>query len=45
MAIGPGRGMYTEPTGLLNVKVDGRLTYFEWINAGCYTPTHGRAAR
>lgn len=25
---------YTEPTGLLRVKVDGRRTYFEWINAG-----------
>jgi hypothetical protein len=27
---------YAEPTGLLNVKVDGRRTYFEWINAGHY---------
>ncbi len=27
---------YSEPTGLLNVKVDGRRTYFEWINAGHY---------
>jgi alpha-amylase/alpha-mannosidase (GH57 family) len=27
---------YVEPTGLLNVKVDGRRTYFEWINAGHY---------
>jgi alpha-amylase/alpha-mannosidase (GH57 family) len=26
----------TEPTGLLSVKVDGRRTYFEWINAGHY---------
>ena len=25
---------YTEPNGLLQVKVDGRLTYFEWISAG-----------
>ncbi len=24
------------PTGLLKVKVDGRRTYFEWINAGHY---------
>ena len=36
--------LYTEPTSLLNVKVDGRLTYFEWLNAGCYLPTHGRGA-
>ena len=27
---------YSEPTGLLHVKVDGRRTYFEWINAGRY---------
>jgi hypothetical protein len=27
---------YSEPTGLLRVKVDGRRTYFEWINAGHY---------
>ena len=26
--------LHTQPTGLLNVKVDGRRTYFEWINAG-----------
>ena len=26
--------LHSEPTGLLNVKVDGRRTYFEWINAG-----------
>jgi alpha-amylase/alpha-mannosidase (GH57 family) len=26
----------SEPTGLLSVKVDGRRTYFEWINAGHY---------
>ena len=25
---------YSEPTSLLNVKVDGRRTYFEWLNAG-----------
>jgi hypothetical protein len=25
---------YTEPTGLLQVKVNGRRSYFEWINAG-----------
>ena len=28
--------IYTEPTGLLNVKVDGRRSYFKWINAGHY---------
>ena len=28
--------VYTEPTGLLSVKVDGRRSYFEWINAGHY---------
>lgn len=27
---------YTVPSGLLRVKVDGRRTYFEWINAGHY---------
>ena len=28
--------LFSEPTGLLRVKVDGRRTYFEWINAGHY---------
>lgn len=28
--------LHSEPTGLLNVKIDGRRTYFEWINAGHY---------
>jgi alpha-amylase/alpha-mannosidase (GH57 family) len=27
---------YSDPTGLLSIKVDGRRTYFEWINAGHY---------
>lgn len=27
---------YSEPTGLLNVKIDGRRRYFDWINAGHY---------
>ena len=27
---------YTEPTGLVNVKVNGHETYFEWIGAGVY---------
>jgi len=26
--------MYSEPTGLLRVKINGRRSYFEWINAG-----------
>lgn len=34
--------MHTEPTGLLNVKIDGRRTYFEWINAGQYACTGSR---
>jgi alpha-amylase/alpha-mannosidase (GH57 family) len=34
--------LHTEPTGLLNVKVDGRRTYFEWINAGQYTRSGSR---
>jgi alpha-amylase/alpha-mannosidase (GH57 family) len=33
---------YTQPTGLLNVKIDGRETYFEWLNAGVHTPTAAR---
>jgi hypothetical protein len=36
--------MYSEPSGLLNVKIDGRVSYFEWLNAGFYAPTHGRGA-
>jgi len=34
--------IHTQPTGLLNVKVDGRWTYFEWINAGRHTAQAGR---
>ena len=26
--------LYSEPTGLLQVKINGRRSYFEWINAG-----------
>ncbi|MBN2216842.1 MAG: hypothetical protein JW719_05665 [Pirellulales bacterium] len=26
--------LHTQPTGLLDVKVNGRRTYFKWINAG-----------
>ena len=36
--------VYTEPTGLLSVKVDGRRSYFEWINAGHYECTGSRGA-
>ncbi len=31
-----------QPSGLLNVKVDGRRTYFEWLNAGRYATTGHR---
>lgn len=33
---GHGQRMHSLPTGLLMVKVDGRRSYFEWINAGRY---------
>ncbi len=33
---------HSEPTGLLSVKVDGRQTYFEWINAGRHVATSSR---
>jgi alpha-amylase/alpha-mannosidase (GH57 family) len=33
---------YTQPTGLVDVTVDGRETYFEWINAGIYTASAAR---
>jgi len=35
---------YTEPTGLLNVTIDGRWTFFEWIQAGRYTCRGPRGA-
>ena len=35
---------HSQPTGLLNVKVDGRRTYFEWINAGHYACQTGRGS-
>ncbi|HXG11368.1 MAG TPA: glycoside hydrolase family 57 protein [Gemmataceae bacterium] len=31
------KAMYTLPRGFLNVKIDGQLTFFEWISAGRYT--------
>jgi hypothetical protein len=33
---GHGQRLHSQPTGLLNVKVDGRRTYFKWLNAGHY---------
>jgi alpha-amylase/alpha-mannosidase (GH57 family) len=30
------RPIHDQPTSFLNVKVDGRLSYFEWINAARY---------
>ncbi len=35
-------GLHSDPTGLLNVKVDGRRTYFEWMGAGHYVNQAGR---
>ncbi|HMB07802.1 MAG TPA: glycoside hydrolase family 57 protein [Isosphaeraceae bacterium] len=32
----PHRPVHDQPNSFLNVKVDGRLTYFEWINAARY---------
>jgi len=36
--------LFIEPTGLLNVKIDGRRTYFEWINAGHHVNRGPRGA-
>jgi len=36
--------LYSEPSGLLSVRVDGRRTYFEWINAGHYVNRGARGA-
>jgi alpha-amylase/alpha-mannosidase (GH57 family) len=33
---GRGQQLHSQPTGLLKVKINGRRTYFEWINAGHY---------
>jgi alpha-amylase/alpha-mannosidase (GH57 family) len=33
---GHGQRLHSQPTGLVNVKVDGRRSYFEWLNAGHY---------
>jgi alpha-amylase/alpha-mannosidase (GH57 family) len=34
--------LFTQPTSFLNVVVDGRQTYFEWLNAGRYEPRGDR---
>jgi alpha-amylase/alpha-mannosidase (GH57 family) len=39
---GYGHRLHSQPTGLLNVRVDGRRTYFEWINAGRHVCQAGR---
>jgi hypothetical protein len=31
------RSLHSQPSALLEVKVDGKLTFFEWVGAGCYT--------
>ncbi|MBX3440732.1 MAG: hypothetical protein KF861_24795, partial [Planctomycetaceae bacterium] len=36
------RKIHTQPRGLLPVKVDGRRTYFEWIDSGRYEPRSER---
>lgn len=45
----PEHALHVAPTGLLNIKVDGRDTsYFEWLSSGLYSPErrggsmHGR---
>jgi hypothetical protein len=43
--IGPQRAAHpglTQPTALLNVKINGRETFFEWVNAGMVTATAAR---
>jgi hypothetical protein len=35
---------HTQPTSLLNVKIDGRRTYFEWINAGHFVAGGSRGS-
>jgi alpha-amylase/alpha-mannosidase (GH57 family) len=36
------RPLHTSPRSLLDVKIDGQLTFFEWINAGTYTSHNQR---
>jgi hypothetical protein len=43
--IGPdqaARRPFTQPTSLLDVRIDGRLTYFEWLNAGVLSTSAAR---
>jgi alpha-amylase/alpha-mannosidase (GH57 family) len=43
--IGQDRGhplLFAQPTGLLEVKINGRETYFEWLNAGVHTVSAAR---
>jgi alpha-amylase/alpha-mannosidase (GH57 family) len=36
ISTGVHRKVHTDPRGFLQVKVDGRFSYFEWVNAGHY---------
>lgn len=36
--------LHSQPASLLNVKVDGRQTYFEWLNAGHHACESSRGA-
>jgi len=36
------RAMYTQPRGLLDVRIDGKETFFEWAYAGRYTAQNER---
>jgi hypothetical protein len=36
------RGLHTAPRSFLDVKVDGRMTFFEWVNAGHYAAQNER---
>jgi len=38
------QGLHTSPTSLLKIKVDGRRTYFEWLNAGRHVCQGARGA-
>ncbi|MBN1909047.1 MAG: hypothetical protein JW818_04850 [Pirellulales bacterium] len=38
----PHGRIHSQPTGLLKIKVDGRRTYFEWVNAGRHEAGTGR---
>jgi len=38
----PPEAIEQEPTQLLDVRIDGRRTYFEWIGAGYHKPSRSR---